>query len=120
MSSGTPEDAATTKVSSTSPPGAAAKKVCLQQDVSLNDHVFVAAVLVFQVAFNRPPEPEYFRGKEGLPKVVASNYLPLQCEADKGIYHYEVDFEPRIDNRQECFRLLNSLGNITGPVKVIM
>jgi len=92
--SGTPE-AATTKVSSTSSPGAAAKKV----------------------SFHRPAEPEYFRGKEGAPKNVASNYLKLECEKEKGIYHYEVDFEPRIDNRQECFRLLNSLRDITGPVK---
>ena len=84
----------------------------------IGPHAFVAVVLVFQVAFHRPAEPEYFRGKEGLPKTVASNYLKLNCEADKGIYHYEVDFEPRIDNRQECFRLMNSLGNITGPVKV--
>ena len=51
-------------------------------------------------------------------KNVASNYLKLQCEDNKGIFHYEVDFEPRVDNRQECFRLLNSLGNLTGPVKV--
>ena len=51
-------------------------------------------------------------------KNVASNYLKLQCEDNKGIFHYEVDFEPRVDNRQECFRLLNSLGNVTGPVKV--
>jgi len=92
--SGTPE-AQTTKVSSTSPPVAAAKKP----------------------AFHRPENPEFFRGKEGVAKNVASNYLKLKCEANKGVFHYEVDFEPRIDNRQECFRLLNSLGNLTGPVK---
>ena len=51
-------------------------------------------------------------------KNVASNYLKLQCEDNKGIFHYEVDFEPRVDNRQECFRLLNSLSSLTGPVKV--
>ena len=51
-------------------------------------------------------------------KNVASNYLKLRCEDNKGIFHYEVDFEPRVDNRQECFRLLNSLSNLTGPVKV--
>ena len=116
--SGTPE-AATTKVSSTSSPGAAAKKVFLKDVITIfGPHAFVAAVLVFQVSFHRPAEPEYFRGKEGAPKNVASNYLKLECDKDKGIYHYEVDFEPRIDNRQECFRLLNSLRDITGPVKV--
>ena len=120
MSSGTPEDAATTKASSTSPAGAAAKKVCNKKFLYVNDPRFCSRRprLVFQVAFKRPPEPEFFRGKEGLQKSVASNYLKLQLEADKGIYHYEVDFEPRVDNRQECFRLMNSLSNITGPVKV--
>ena len=71
-----------------------------------------------QVAFKRPETPEYFRGKEGTKKNVASNYLQLECEANKGIFHYEVDFEPQIDNRQERFRLLKALEGITGPVKV--
>jgi len=76
-----------------------------------------AAAAAKKVAFKRPETPEYFRGKEGTKKNVASNYLQLECETNKGIFHYEVDFEPQIDNRQECFRLLKALEEITGPVK---
>ena len=82
------------------------------------DHFTIQILSQPQVTGKRPETPEYFRGKEGTKKNVASNYLQLECEAKKGIFHYEVDFEPQIDNRQECFRLLKALEEITGPVKV--
>ena len=34
-----------------------------------------------------------------------ANYLQLKISEDKGIFHYEVSFEPQIDSRNERFRL---------------
>ena len=48
---------------------------------------------------------------------MATNYLKLSVAEDKGVFEYEVVFDPRIDSRDQRFRLLNQLREITGPTK---
>ena len=61
---------------------------------------------------------QYYRGKEGKPLAISSNYLKLDIEKGKGVYEYEVSYEPRIDNRNTRFRLLNQHRNVYGAEKV--
>ena len=48
---------------------------------------------------------------------MATNYLKLNVADGKGVFEYEVVFEPRIDNRDQRFRLLNQQRGMTGPTK---
>ncbi len=68
----------------------------------------------------RPADaPQYYRGKEGRLLQVSSNYLKLEVEKDKGVFEYEVSYEPRVDNRNTRFRLLNQHRNVYGGEKVL-
>ena len=64
--------------------------------------------------------PQFYRGKEGRPIQVAANYLKLDVAPGKGVFEYEVSYEPRIDNRNHRFKLLNQHRGtgILGPEKV--
>lgn len=64
-----------------------------------------------------PETPQFYRGKEGRPTPVSSNYLKLEITEEKGLFEYEVRFEPRIDSREQRFRLVNELKETTGPTK---
>ena len=65
--------------------------------------------------------PQFYRGKEGRPIQVAANYLKLDVAPGKGVFEYEVSYEPRIDNRNHRFKLLNQHRGtgILGPEKVM-
>jgi aubergine-like protein len=60
----------------------------------------------------------FYRGKEGRPTPISANYLRLETAEGKGVFEYEVRFEPRVDSREARFKLLNSLREITGTTKV--
>ena len=62
--------------------------------------------------------PKFYRGKEGKLLSMSANYLHLELEKDKGVFEYEVRFEPRTDNRDQRFRLLNQQREVIGGVKV--
>ena len=47
-----------------------------------------------------------------------SNYLRLKVEEGKGVYEYEVRFDPRVDSRNERFRLIGQQVALIGPTKV--
>ena len=66
----------------------------------------------------KPKDPLYYQGKSGKSLNVACNYLKLALAQDRGIYEYEVRFTPRVDDRDQRFRLLNQQRDTTGPVKV--
>lgn len=63
--------------------------------------------------------PKFYRGNSGKTVPIYANYLRLTVEQEKGIYEYEVRFEPRIDNRDLRFKLLNQQREHLGPTKVI-
>ncbi len=62
-------------------------------------------------------DPTLYRGKEGKPIQVASNYLSLTVDKGKGLFEYEVRFDPPVDAREQRYRLINSLKHVTGPAK---
>jgi len=63
-------------------------------------------------------KPKFYRGNLGKPLKLSANYLHLQLEKDKGVFEYEVRFNPRTDNRDQRFRLLNQQREVIGGVKV--
>jgi len=63
-------------------------------------------------------KPKLYRGTEGKPLNVSANYLRMEQTPGTGVFEYEVRFEPRTDNRDQRFRLLNQHREIFGGVKV--
>merc|ERR1719211_794155 len=51
--------------------------------------------------------PQFYRGESGKKLDLACNYLKLLINENMGVFQYEVKFSPRVDNREERFRLLN-------------
>jgi aubergine-like protein len=64
------------------------------------------------------PTPKFFRGKGGKPLAITANYLKLGVEPGKGVFEYEVRFDPRVDSRDLRFRLLNQHRETIGATKV--
>jgi len=52
-------------------------------------------------------QAQFYRGKEGRTLPVSVNYMRLEIEEGKGVHEYEVSYEPRVDNRNARFKLLN-------------
>jgi len=69
-------------------------------------------------AVTKHDAPKYYRGTEGKMINMSANYLRMDLEKDKGVYEYEVRYEPRTDNRDQRFRLLNQHREVIGGVKV--
>jgi len=62
--------------------------------------------------------PEHYRGTQGKPVSLSANYLKLMVEEGKGVFEYEVRFNPNVDNRDQRFRLVNQQREVIGGVKV--
>lgn len=54
-----------------------------------------------------PDTPKFYRGESGKELDLACNYLKLIIDEEMGVFQYEVKFNPRVDSREERFRLLN-------------
>ncbi|KAL1122035.1 hypothetical protein AAG570_003441 [Ranatra chinensis] len=57
------------------------------------------------------------RGQEGKKITVACNYIRLKLEPEKGVFEYEVTYEPPIESRSICFSLLNEHKDTIGATK---
>jgi len=62
--------------------------------------------------------PVYFRGESGKQVAVTSNYIKLHLEEGKGIFEYEVKYEPLIDSQHHRFKIINQQRDILGETKV--
>jgi len=51
--------------------------------------------------------PQFYRGDSGKMMELCSNYLKMVTEKDMGVFQYDVKFSPRVDNKEERYRLLN-------------
>lgn len=49
---------------------------------------------------------------------LSSNYLRLEVERGKGVFEYEVKFNPEIDAKNSKFKLVNQVVRELGSVKV--
>ena len=58
-----------------------------------------------------------YRGNAGKSEPVAANYVRMRLGEGRGIYQYNVDFNPRVDNRSERFRLLGKHRTVLGNEK---
>ncbi len=66
----------------------------------------------------RPDHPQVYAGHEGRKHSIATNYLRLEIAPGKGVFEYEVSYEPRVDNRNSRFRLVNQHRDVYGGEKV--
>ena len=62
--------------------------------------------------------PKFYRGTDGKVLSMSANYLQMNLESGKGVFEYEVRYDPRTDNRDQRFRLLNQHREVIGGVKV--
>lgn len=49
---------------------------------------------------------------------VTANFLKLGLDEGMGVYEYAVEYEPRVDNRDQRFRLVNQQREVLGGAKV--
>lgn len=48
---------------------------------------------------------------------ITTNYVRLTIDPGKGIYEYEVRFDPFVDSKEIRFQLLNQHRDVLGPAK---
>ncbi len=70
-----------------------------------------------------PPERvekvvQLYRGSEGKTMNISANYLKMGFEKGRGVFEYEVSYDPRVDNRNSRFRLFNQHREVYGAEKV--
>lgn len=52
-------------------------------------------------------EPVHFKGDSGRPVNLSSNYIKLHVEKDRGVFEYEVKFDPELDATNKRIRATN-------------
>jgi len=62
-------------------------------------------------------EPVVKKGSAGKEVKMTANYVRLEIASEKGMYEYEVRFEPQIDSRDERFKLIGQMKETFGPTK---
>ena len=62
-------------------------------------------------------DPVVMKGTAGKEIKVTANYVRLEVAGNKGMYEYEVRFDPVVDSRDERFKLVNQLKEVFGPTK---
>ena len=62
-------------------------------------------------------EPVVKKGSAGKEVKMTANYVRLEIASEKGMYEYEVRFEPPIDSRDERFKLIGQMKETFGPTK---
>ena len=61
--------------------------------------------------------PQTYRGTGGKTIQLTSNYIKLECDEGYGIFEYEVNFEPRVDARDERYGAVNQHRSLLGNTK---
>ncbi|XP_043262895.1 piwi-like protein Ago3 [Colletes gigas] len=64
------------------------------------------------------PEPVNRKGTGGKPIQLSANYINLKLEHGKGLFNYEVKFNPDIDSRPLRSKLLNQQLEVVGRTKI--
>jgi len=62
-------------------------------------------------------EPVVRKGTAGKTVKMTANYVRLEVEGERGMYEYEVRFEPIVDSRDERFKLIGQQREFLGPTK---
>jgi hypothetical protein len=62
-------------------------------------------------------EPVRKMGEAGSPALFSANYVKLKCK-NVGVYQYVVQYDPPIDSQYNRIKLLHSLSNVTGTVRL--
>lgn len=70
-----------------------------------------------EVVEEKEPESLTYRGEKGTYTRVAVNYIRLKCNPDKGVFEYEVRFDPPVVTKGLRYNLLGQMKDITGPAK---
>ncbi|XP_028133641.1 piwi-like protein Ago3 [Diabrotica virgifera virgifera] len=63
-------------------------------------------------------EPVYFQGESGKPLRLSVNYIKLELAQDRGVYEYEIKFNPELDAKNKRFRAANQVIKQLGMAKV--
>ncbi|KAJ8981325.1 hypothetical protein NQ317_015458 [Molorchus minor] len=72
---------------------------------------------VLEISFTEKDVVTY-RGEIGKPLNVSANYIRLQIEKGRGVYEYEVRFNPELDAKNRRIRMVNLIMKELGSVKV--
>ncbi|CAH0561242.1 unnamed protein product [Brassicogethes aeneus] len=59
-----------------------------------------------------------FKGDHGKQLRISANYIRLECDPKRGVFEYEVRFEPEVDAKNRRMRLVNQIIREMGQVKV--
>eukprot|EP00092_Neocalanus_flemingeri_P023338 GFUD01025304.1.p1 GENE.GFUD01025304.1~~GFUD01025304.1.p1 ORF type:complete len:970 (+),score=314.12 GFUD01025304.1:89-2998(+) len=62
-------------------------------------------------------DPIIRKGTAGKTVKLTANYVRLEMEGEKGMYEYEVKFNPLVDSRDERFKLVGQQRELFGPTK---
>ena len=81
----------------------------------IDDKVAAAAVAMERVTVEEPPKVKMGTAGKSIP--VTCNYLTLELDKEKKIFEYEVSFEPRVDSRDERFKLIKEQSEVLGPTR---
>ena len=85
--------------------------------VSPPAHDVPALTSTLQHASLQDTEPVVKKGSAGKETKLQANYVRLEVAKEKGMYEYEVRFQPAVDSRDERFKILGQLREVFGPTK---
>ena len=57
-------------------------------------------------------EPTVKKGSAGKEVKLTANYVRLEVAGEKGMFEYELKFDPPVDSRHERFKLVNQLKEV--------
>ncbi|XP_045478662.1 piwi-like protein Ago3 [Harmonia axyridis] len=73
---------------------------------------------VSKLAITKERAPVTYRGETGKPVNVTSNYIRLRIEKDRGVFEYEVRFNPDVDCKRTRCRMVNQHMAEMGKIKM--
>ena len=62
-------------------------------------------------------DPILRKGTAGKTVKLTANYVRLEVEGERGMYEYEIRFEPLVDSRDERFKLVGQQRELFGPTR---
>ncbi|XP_066151998.1 piwi-like protein Ago3 [Euwallacea fornicatus] len=88
-------------------PGSAVRK----EETSSNTESSIAELpgTVSQMTISEPQEPTLYQGTSGKQINISLNYLRLDLEKGRGVFEYEVKFNPEIDAKNHRVKLVNQV-----------
>lgn len=72
---------------------------------------------VSEATATKEPEVCVRRGKNGAPMSILTNYIRMKVDPERGVFEYEVRFNPQIHSSQLRYQLLNQHREIIGPTR---